>query len=132
MKKVFFVLFTVVFISLCAAQSQSDYYGTWVYEDNNGKMEYFITATIFTATYTPRLISYISPITKNTFEIFSWERIESDNWFDELFFPTGFLLGLRNHQGYITAKYLMADDKKSFIHVYKNNGREHCDEYIKQ
>ena len=72
MRKSLVYLFVLLLISSCAqGQRQNDFYGTWV-NDEGSKMEYLITSTIFTSTYTPRTVSLMNPVDQNTFEIFSW------------------------------------------------------------
>jgi len=132
MKNLVLALLTAVLISSCTqTQSQNDFYGTWVFDDE-GKMEYFITATIFTTTWTPELVSYVAPVEKDTFEIFSWEKITNENADTKDDYPTGYLLGLRHGRlGNTTSRLYMHRNKNSLISAYDGIHGYVQDVYVK-
>jgi len=133
MKKLVFLLILPIFLVCCTqAKSQSDFYNTWVSINDGGKMEYLITATIFTSTWTPVWITYISPVEKQTFEIFSWEKTTNENADTKNDYPTGYLIGLRGGFGNTTAKLFIHRNKDSLISVYEDRGSTKHDIYIKQ
>jgi len=132
MKKLVFVFLAVLFFSCTESHVQSDFYGTWVNTENGNKMEYAITGTIFTSTYTPRNPTLIAPIERNTFEIFSWEKIANEDADTKGDYPTGFLIGLRSGLGYTTVSFFMHRNKNSLVSAYEYKGSYRKDVYVKQ
>jgi hypothetical protein len=131
MKKISLVFALILVFSCVQAQTQNDFYGKWVYQ-NEGKMEFIISAKTFTSVWTPILITGITPAEQNTFEIFSWEKITNDNNETKKDYPTGYLVGLRHGLlGNTTAKLFMHRDKNSMISAYESRGVYHQELYIK-
>ena len=125
MKKLVFVLSAILLSSHIQAQSQSDFYGTWIYDNGTSKMERVITSTIFISSSSPNF-------EQNTFEIFSWERITNDNAETKNNYPTGYLIGLRHGLlGNTTASVFIHRNKNSLISTYRSGGNYYQDVYIK-
>jgi len=133
MKKLVLV-FLAVFVSACTkAQTQNDFFGTWLYESENGsKMEYVVTSTIFTTTYTPHILTLISPVERYTYEIFSWEKITNNDVYSKGDYPAGFLIGIKNGLGYTTLSLFINRNNNSLISIYEHNGVKYRDIYFKQ
>jgi len=133
MRKLVFTLLITALIASCSAQSQNDFYGKWIYASEGlagGTMEYEISAKTFTSTWTPNS-SYMFSVEKNTFEIFSWEKIKNENADTAKDYPTGYLVGLRSNIGNTTAKLFINRDKYSLINAYENKGVIIQEVYIK-
>jgi len=131
MKKISFALLAMIFILSCTqAQTQNDFYGKWIFQ-NEGKMEYSISGKTLTSVWTPALITYVTPVEENTFEIFSWEKIKNDKKDSMNDYPTGYLIGLRHGLGNTTLKLFMHRDKNSFISAYENKGVYYQELFIK-
>jgi len=94
-------------------------------------MEYSISGKTLTSVWTPALITYVTPVEENTFEIFSWEKIKNDNKDSMNDYPTGYLVGLRHGLGNTTLKLFMHRDKNSFISTYENKGVNYQELFIK-
>jgi len=144
MRKKIFILIIVFLIILIIyrgyrekSNSPNDLYGTWVYTEigtlgGQNKMEYIITASTFTITFTFEITNSFSPPSRTVFEIFSWERISNEDTASRGDYPSGFLLGLKSVQANDTAKLFIHRNKKSLISVYQYNGGFRRDIYIKQ
>jgi len=130
MKKLVFVFLATVFIS--CSQAQNDFHGKWLNEDDGYKMEYSITAKTLSSTYTPRNPSLIAPIERNTYEIFSWEKMANEDADSKTDYPSGFLIGLRSGTGNTTLTLFIHKNKNSLISVYEYRGAYRKDVYIKQ
>ena len=139
MKKLIFVFFAVILTSTACTQSQgqSDFYGTWVYESKDSigkdtKMEYVITGAIFTATWTPGIVSFITPVQSTVYEIFAWEKITNEDENTRRDYPSGFLLGLRAGLENTTFTLFIHRNKNSIISAYEYGGDYVQEVYVKQ
>jgi len=131
MKKLSFVLFAMALVvSYTQAQSQNDFYGKWIYQ-NEGTMEFTISGKTFTSVWTPSWVTYVTPVEENTFEIFSWEKIKNENKDTMKDYPTGYLIGLRHGLGNTTSRLFIHRDKNSMISAYEDRDGYHQELFIK-
>jgi hypothetical protein len=133
MKINWFFIFLAVTLTICMLDacsetlSQGDFYGAWLYEENDisdSKMEYTITATTLTTLFTDT-----SPFTprRTVYEIFSWEKVTNNDMSTKNDYPAGFILGLRSSNTTATAQLLIHRNKMNLVEAGAPD-----DIYIKQ
>ena len=122
MKKLMFALFAVVFAACSPAAKQTDFYGTWIAQNEKVKVEYiFDTATLTTiTTQLNEAFAFFYPPQRVVWEIFSWETTANDDAETKTYYPQGVKIGVRGVTALDTATFFISRDKNS---IYKTTDK---------